>query len=69
MNWANHGVCQTITYSILVNGEPQGLIYSTRDIRQGDPLAPFHFLLCIEGLHGLIQQVARVGDIKGFFLY
>ena len=44
----------TISYSILVNGEPKGLINPTRGIRQGDPLSPFLFLLCTEGLHDLI---------------
>ena len=62
-------VCvKTVTYSILVNGEPQGLITPIRGIRQGDPFSPFLFLLCTEGLHGLIQQAARVGDLKGFSL-
>ena len=62
-------VCvKTVTYSILVNGEPQGLITPIRGIRQGDPFSPFLFLLCTEGLHGLIQQAARVGDLKGISL-
>ena len=47
-------VCvKTITYSILVNGEPKGLINPTRGIRLGDPFSPFLFLLCTKGLHGL----------------
>ena len=62
-------VCvKTVTYSIMVNSEPQGLIHPTRGIRQGDPLSPFLFLLCIEGLHGLIQHAASAGDIKDFSL-
>ena len=49
-------VCvKTITYSILVNREPKGLITPTRGIHQGDPLSSFLFLLCIEGLHGLVS--------------
>ena len=49
-------VCvRTVTYSILVNGEPKGLITPSRGLRQGNPLLPFLFLLCTEGLHGLIK--------------
>jgi len=62
-------VCvKTMTYSILINGKPKGLIHPTKGIRQGDPLSPLLFLLCTEGLHGLIQHATRVGDIKGFSL-
>ena len=62
-------VCvKTVTYSILINGKPQGLIHPIKVIRQGDPLSPLVFLLCTEGLHGLIQHATRVGDIKGFSL-
>ena len=58
----------TVSYSILINGETKGLITPTRGIRQGDPLSPFLFLLCIEGLNTLIVQAAIRGDIKGFAL-
>ena len=55
-------VCvRIVTYSILINGEPQGMIHPTRGIRQGDPLSPFLCLLCTEGLHGLIQDAAMMG--------
>ena len=59
---------KSVTYSLLINGEPKGLITPTRGIRQGDPLSPFLFLLCTEGLHGLIEDAARVGDLRGFSL-
>ena len=59
---------KTVSYSIMVNGEPTGMIYPKRGIRQGDPLSPFLFLLCTEGLHALIKHSARNGDIKGFSL-
>ena len=62
-------VCvKTVTYSILVNGEPKELIHPSRGLRQGDPLSPFLFLLCTEGLHGLIKKAANNGDITGFRL-
>ena len=53
----------TVSYSILVNVEPQGLIYPTRGLRQGDPLSPFLFLFCVESLNALISKVACDGDI------
>ncbi|KAK9995141.1 hypothetical protein SO802_024844 [Lithocarpus litseifolius] len=59
---------KTVSYSILVKGEPKGLTYPSRAIRQGDPLSPFLFLLCMEGLNGLINKAADKGDIKGYAL-
>ena len=62
-------VCvKSVTYSVLVNGEPCGMIHPTKGIRQGDPLSPFLFLLCTEGLNGLIKHAERSGDIHGFSL-
>lgn len=62
-------VCiRTVTYSIIVNGEPKGLITPSRGLRQDDPFSPFLFLLCTEGLHGLIKQAAAKGDITSFAL-
>ena len=59
---------KTVTYSILVNGEPKGMITPTRGIRQGDPLSPFLFLLCTEGLNELFNKAAHQGHIKGYSL-
>ncbi|KAL0006673.1 hypothetical protein SO802_008175 [Lithocarpus litseifolius] len=59
---------KTVTYSVLVNGEPCGMIQPSRGIRQGDPLSPFLFLLCTEGLNGLIKRAESNGEIHGFSL-
>ena len=55
----------TVSYSILVNGEPHGYIKPSRGLRQGDPLSPYLFLLCAEGLHSLIQRAKNEGALKG----
>lgn len=56
---------QTVSYSILINGEPQGFFRPSRGLRQGDPLSPYLFLLCTEGLHGLLKSAALSGAIHG----
>ena len=59
---------KTVSYSVLVNGESKGLIKPIRGIRQGDPLSPFLFLLCTEGLNNLIVKAESEGSIHGFAL-
>lgn len=49
----------SITYSMFVNGEPTQTIHPSRGLRQGDPLSPYLFLLCSEGLHFLLQRAAE----------
>ena len=55
----------TVSYSILINGEPSQTIHPSRGLRQGDPLYSYLFLLCTRGLHGLISKAATSGDIRG----
>ena len=55
----------TVSYSILVNGEPHGFIKPSRGLRQGDPLSPYLFLFCAEGFHSLIQREKLAGKLQG----
>ena len=54
-----------VSYSIPINGEPTNIIQPSRGLRQGGPLSPYLFLICSEGLHGLLQKEADVGHICG----
>ncbi|XP_050241121.1 uncharacterized protein LOC126690018 [Quercus robur] len=58
----------TVSYSILVNGEPKGLIKPSRGLRQGDPPSPYLFLFCSEGLNAILRKAALNGEIQGFSL-
>lgn len=52
--------------SILVNGSPTEEINVKRGLKQGDPLAPFLFLLVTEGFNGLMKNAVRRNLFKGF---
>ncbi|KAK4382864.1 putative mitochondrial protein [Sesamum angolense] len=54
VNWIMECIT-TPTYSISINGGPQGFFPATRGLRQGDPLSPYLFVLVMECLHAMIQ--------------
>ena len=55
---------RSVSFSIMVNGEPQGMIHPSRGFRQGDHLSSYLFLLCAEGFHALIQQAKNNGRLR-----
>lgn len=54
-----------VYYSVLINGEPKGKIIPTRGLRQGDPISPYLFLLCAEGLIATLRKEESEGMISG----
>lgn len=57
-----------ISYSLIINGETFGNITLTKGIRQGDPLSPYLFLLCVEGLSAFIHEAAQNQQISRIFI-
>ena len=55
----------SVTYSIIINGSVHGCIVLTKGLRQGDPLSPYLFFLCVEGFSALINEATRCQQLNG----
>ncbi|XP_013608309.1 PREDICTED: uncharacterized protein LOC106315086 [Brassica oleracea var. oleracea] len=55
----------SVTYQILVNGQPRGRILPRRGLRQGDHLSPFLFIMCTEALISLLDGAEAEKKIEG----
>lgn len=55
----------SVQYSVLMNNEKAGSVSPGRGLRQGDPLSPYLYILCTEGLSSLIKNGVRGGNIHG----
>ena len=59
------GCLEFATISVLINGSPTEEFKPARGLRQGDPLAPFLFIVVAEGLVGLVRQAIKAKLLSG----
>ncbi|GAA0152319.1 hypothetical protein LIER_10830 [Lithospermum erythrorhizon] len=56
---------ESVTYSLLINGEQVGYIKPGRGLRHDDLLSPYLFIVCTEGLISLLKGVCARGELYG----
>ena len=60
-----HLCISSVSYNVLINGEPKGNINPSWGLRQGDPLSPFLFIILTEALISQIQGAESEGRLTG----
>uniref|UniRef100_A0A803P119 Uncharacterized protein n=1 Tax=Cannabis sativa TaxID=3483 RepID=A0A803P119_CANSA len=56
---------RSTSFSFLINGHVTGHLISERGIRQGDPISPYLFLICVESFSCLLKHQEAQGMLTG----
>ncbi|XP_021848080.2 uncharacterized protein [Spinacia oleracea] len=66
-SWVNiiRQCVSTVSYQVLVNGEPTRSFQPRCGLRQGDPLSPYLFVLCMEVFSALLRRAEQARLLQG----
>jgi hypothetical protein len=56
---------QSVSYRVKVNGSLSDAFKPERDLRQGDPLSSYLFILCAEAFSAMLQHAEVNGTLEG----
>jgi hypothetical protein len=56
----------TVSFSVMVNGTPDGYFRNSRGLRQGDFLSPLLFVIVMEAFSRMLEKAVDEGLIRGF---
>lgn len=64
------GICvRSVSFAVLVNGQPSSTFLPSRGLRQGDPISPYLFVLCVEALSAIIRRNVERGRLHRIRIY
>ncbi|KAJ9560212.1 hypothetical protein OSB04_005372 [Centaurea solstitialis] len=63
-SWMKGCIC-TAKVSVIINGSPTKEFTMGKGVRQGDPLAPFLFILAVEGLTVALKEAQQASLVRG----
>ena len=67
VNWIKRCITTT-SFSVMINGSPEGFFNNTRGLSQGDFLSPYLFVIGIEVFSILVDKAASGSFLSGFNL-
>lgn len=56
---------KTVSYQVLINGDPKKQFFLNSGLQQGDPLSPYLFVICQNVFSLLSNKYEREGKIEG----
>lgn len=59
------GLVCSVSYGFIHDGDVFGNVMPSRGLRQGDPISPYLYIMCVEGLSAIIRRNEEAGLLHG----
>ena len=61
--------CASVKYRFKLNGSLTEEVIPGRGLRQGDPISPYMFLICVEAFSSMLNQADQNGRLEGIKIF